>query len=148
MVRHLLKGDFLDFGGNKEGLKKYVKSNYTVVNCDHSEMNVKYFDTIVALAVIEHMSVPEIYNLFKNFKHLLNANGHILITTPTINAKPVLELIALVGLAEKNNIAEHKHYRDKKELFELAQEAGFFAIKYIKFQMGFNQFVIMEHAHE
>ena len=145
MVIPLLKGDVLDFGGNKGELRRYVKGKYTVVNYDHSEMDNKRFDTIVALAVIEHLEVPEIYKLFKKFKNILNENGHILITTPTLIAKPILDLMALTGLAEKDNIDEHKHYWNKKELLDLAQATGFIVQKYKKFQMGFNEFVIMEH---
>lgn len=144
MVRPFLKGDVMDFGGNKGELKKYVKGNYTVVNYDHSKMDNKKFDTIVALAVIEHLSVSDIYDLFKKFKNVLRTESQVIITTPSVIAKPVLELMVIVGLADKDNIAEHKHYWNKKEIIDLAQKTGFSVIKYKRFQLGFNQFAVFK----
>ena len=63
-----LSGDVLDFGGNEGELKKFVRGEYTLVNYDHRAMEGKTFDTIAALAVIEHINVPEVYEIFKKFK--------------------------------------------------------------------------------
>jgi hypothetical protein len=56
-VQPYLNGDVLDFGGNKGELKKFVNGTYTLVNYDHSPMQNKTFDTVVALAVIEHIEL-------------------------------------------------------------------------------------------
>ena len=66
-------------------------------------------------------------------------------TTPTKMAKPVLEFMAFVGIVDKDNIAEHKHYWSKKEIYDLAEKAGFVVKKYKKFQIGFNQLATLEH---
>jgi len=143
-VPHLV-GDVLDFGGNKGELKKFVRGEYTLVNYDHSAMEGKTFDTIVALAVIEHINIPEIYQIFKTFKEKLKPDGKIILTTPTKIAKPILNFMACIGLADKENIAEHKHYWTEKEIYDLAEKNGFAIIKYKKFQFGFNQLAIFEH---
>jgi len=145
MVKPYLAGDVLDFGGNREELKKFVKGKYLAVNYDHSAMDNIYFDTIVSLAVIEHINVSDVFKIFKKFKIILNNGGKIFITTPTKMAKPVCDLMAFIGAIDKDNIAEHKHYWNKKEIYNLAEDGGFIVKKYKKFQMGFNQLAIFEH---
>jgi 2-polyprenyl-3-methyl-5-hydroxy-6-metoxy-1,4-benzoquinol methylase len=144
VVKKYLIGDVLDFGGNEGELKKLVKGRYLAVNYDHSAMENGNFDTIVALAVIEHINIDEVYNIFKKFKKALNQNGIIFLTTPTLPAKPVLELLAFLGIVDKENIREHKHYWTKKEIFALAENSGFKVKKYKKFQLGFNQLAVFE----
>ncbi|MBI5071851.1 methyltransferase domain-containing protein [Candidatus Falkowbacteria bacterium] len=145
MVVPYLVGDVLDFGGNEGELKKFVHGEYTLVNYDHSAMEGKTFDTIVALAVIEHINVPEVYEIFKKVKERLKPAGKIILTTPTKASKPILNFMARIGLADKENIAEHKHYWTKREIFDLAEKTGFTIKKYKKFQIGFNQLAILEH---
>lgn len=143
-IKSYLNGDVLDFGGNEGELKKFVSGNYLAINYDHTAMNDKQFDTIVCLAVIEHIAYADIYSVFKKFKTLLKKQGKIILTTPTKMADPALKLLTLFGLLDKKNIAEHKHYWTKKELFNLAEKSGFIVKKYRKFQLGFNQMAIFE----
>lgn len=37
-------------------------------------------------------------------------------------SKPVLEFLAWIGLLQKENIDEHKHYWTRKEIYELAKK--------------------------
>ena len=149
-VRNYLKGDILDFGGNEGELKKFVgaTSSYTVVNYDHSEMKEKEFDTIVSLAVIEHIEVESVYEIFGKFKKCLRKEGRIFLTTPTPASKPILEFLAWVGLLDKQNIEEHKHYWDRSDIFRLAEKSGFEVLKYRKFQLGFNQWALLKHQQK
>jgi 2-polyprenyl-3-methyl-5-hydroxy-6-metoxy-1,4-benzoquinol methylase len=137
-----LKGSVLDFGGNEGELKKYVKGEYTLVNYDHAPMENKSFDTIVALAVIEHIPVNNVYQIFKKFR--LNENGVIFLTTPTPMSKPLLEFLAFLRILDKQNIEEHKHYWTRKEIDTLARSCGFKLKDYKKFQLGFNQYAVLE----
>ncbi len=144
-VLKYLKGDVLDFGGNNGELSAYVKGSYTLVNYDHSPMYHKKFDTIVLLAVVEHIEVPEVHEIFKKFKNALQPDGCIFLTTPTPASKNILEMLAWLHILDKQNIEEHKHYWNKEELAFLAQDAGFEMVEYKKFQFGFNQYAIMKH---
>lgn len=139
-----LKGDVLDFGGNDGELKKYVTGSYTLVNYDHAPMKNKTFDTIVALAVIEHIPVGDVFDVFKSFNSKLNPDGTLLLTTPTPMAKPLLELMAFLHLLDKHNIREHKHYWTKADIYDLAERNGFTVKAYKKFQWGFNQMAVLE----
>ena len=145
MAKPYLIGDVLDFGGNKGELKKFVKGKYLVVNYDPSVMENTHFDTIISLAVIEHIEFDEVFNIFHKFKKILNKGGRIFITTPTKMAKPVLEFWAFLGVVDKENIAEHKHYWSKKEIYQLANQTGFVVKKFKRFQLGFNQLAVLEH---
>jgi 2-polyprenyl-3-methyl-5-hydroxy-6-metoxy-1,4-benzoquinol methylase len=144
-VKNLLIGDVLDFGGNEGELNQLVKGNYTIVNYDHSPMDGKQFDTIVLLAVIEHIEVSDVHLIFNKFSKHLKKSGKILLTTPTPKSKWILELLASIGILDKQNIEEHKHYWDEKDIMDLANKNGFQLIEYKKFQIGFNQFAIMSH---
>ncbi|MFZ5340754.1 MAG: methyltransferase domain-containing protein [Candidatus Micrarchaeota archaeon] len=145
MIKPYLIGDVLDFGGNEGELKKFVKGKYLVVNYDHSAMENTHFDTIVSLAVIEHIEFDEVFKIFRKFKKILNKGGRILLTTPTKMAKPVLEFWAFLGIVDKKNIVEHKHYWTKKEIYQLADNTGFIVKRFKRFQFGFNQLAILEH---
>jgi 2-polyprenyl-3-methyl-5-hydroxy-6-metoxy-1,4-benzoquinol methylase len=142
----ILKGDVLDFGGNEGELKPFVKGEYTIVNYDHTPMEGKTFDTIVALAVIEHIEMKDVYAIFSKFKSKLKPGGSIFLTTPTKMAKPVLEFMAAINIVDKENIEEHKHYWNKSEIVDLALKNGFKVKEYKKFQFGFNQHALFEHA--
>jgi predicted SAM-dependent methyltransferase len=145
MAKPYLIGDVLDFGGNKGELKKLVKGKYIVVNYDHSVMENAHVDTIACLAVIEHIHVKEVYEIFNKFKTILKNGGRIVLTTPPKIGKPFMEFMAFIGINNKENIAEHKHYWSKNEIQDLAEKTGFIAIKYKRFQIVFNQLAIFEH---
>lgn len=146
-VKPYLVGDVLDFGGNNGELKKLVRGKYLVVNHDYSVMKDVHLDTIVCLAVVEHIKPSDVVKIFHKFKKILKKGGIIFLTTPTKLAKPVLELLAFCGVLDKENIAEHKHYWTKNEIYDLANRTGFVVKRYKKFQIGFNQLAILEHNH-
>src|SRR3989344_692999 len=140
-----LIGDVLDFGGNKGELKRFVNGKYTLINYDHSPMEEKTFDTIAVLAVIEHINFDEVFKIFSTFKKKLRPKGRIIITTPTKISSPILEVLSFLGIIERENILEHKHYWSKKEIYMLAEKNGFKIKKYTLFQFVFNQIAVFEH---
>jgi 2-polyprenyl-3-methyl-5-hydroxy-6-metoxy-1,4-benzoquinol methylase len=144
-VNKFLFGDVLDFGGNEGELKPFVKGDYTIVNYDHSPIYNKTFDTIVLLAVIEHLEIKEVLLIFKKLKDCLREDGTIFLTTPTLASKPILEFLAFFHILDKKNIEEHRHYWNKIELFRLAEDTNYKIIKYKKFQFGFNQYLVLRH---
>ena len=81
--------------------------------------------------------------IIENSNKLLNENGIIIITTPTKIAKPILEFLAYkLKLINEDEIREHKHYYNKRELFSWLENKGFKIEKYKLFQFGFNQIII------
>ena len=140
-----LRGDVLDFGGNEGELAQFVSGDYTLINYDHSNLLDKTYDTIIMLAVLEHIDVEEVYKIFNKFKRILRPRGTIFLTTPSRMAKPVLEFLAALGLLDGANIEEHKHYWNKTDIELLADKTGFQVIKFGFFQLGFNQMAILKH---
>lgn len=145
MVKKFIKGDVLDFGGNEGELKPLVLGKYTIVNYNRGNMFKDTYDTVVLLAVIEHIEVLEVYKIFSEFKPLLRKGGKIFLTTPTIFCMPILEILSRIGFLSRENILEHKHYWSRKDIFKLAESNGFKVSKYRKFQLGLNQYAVFEH---
>lgn len=142
-VKKLLKGDVLDFGGNNGELGKYIKGNYTYVNYDHSLIIGQKYDTIVLLAVIEHLEVEEAYEIFHNFHDHLRKDGHIVITTPSRFSKYILEFLGWLNLLDKNNLSEHKHYWNQSDFEHLAARLKYKIDHFQYFQFGLNQLLIL-----
>jgi len=145
-----ISGNILDYGGNDGELGEYLKQysypammGYQYVN--HLSITGKY-NTITCLAVIEHMTRNDALGVINKFKKHLTDSGSIIITTPSILSKPILEFLAWVGLLDRENIREHKCYYSTFDLQLLAAETGMDIVEYKRFQFGFNQFAVMKKA--
>ena len=134
-------GDVLDFGGNGGELIKHLicYKTYQCVN-DIRDANGKY-DTIVMLAVIEHIAVADIEGIMKQLIERLNPGGKIVITTPSRILRRPLELLAKAGLLDNKNISEHKYYWSKLDFLRTGRAFKLF-VEYRRFQFGLNQLVI------
>jgi len=146
MVLPYLQGDVLDFGGNKGELSAHVTGRYYNMNHDHSSLHTYRVDTIVMLAVLEHLDPATVPDLFRTFKNLLDPGGRLILTTPARIAKPVLNTLAFLHLLDKENIAEHQHYWNAADIRTLAHSCGFKVTRHTTFQLGFNQLAVLEHA--
>jgi SAM-dependent methyltransferase len=102
-----------------------------------------YADVVVSLAVIEHLTDPEIHTL--EAYRILKPGGVLLLTTPSPRAKPILEFLAFrLGVIDRFEIEDHKHYFNTSELRTVLESAGFKPenLKVSLFQFGFNTFVV------
>lgn len=144
-IKPYINGSILDFGGNYGELKKITDGDYLVANYDHSVFEGKKFDTIVSLAVFEHIKYEDLFTLLKAFfDNNLNEGGKLVFTTPTRMSHPLLLFLSQLGFLQKDNIKEHKHYLNKKKILELCNYSGFKMIYYKKFQLGMNQLAILK----
>jgi len=99
-----------------------------------------YFDIITSLANIEHLHNPEI--IMQEIFRILKPGGILLMTTPTIYAKPLLEFMAFkLGIISQGEILDHKRYFAKKDLEDMCKNAGFLQYKYTYFQLFMNGFL-------
>lgn len=140
LSRHIGKGTGIDTSVTK--LK--IANNIRLIkgNVD-KKLNFKKnsFDVVTCLATIEHVNKPKV--LLNEVYRVLRPGGTLLITTPSIKNKPVLEFLAnKFRLLSKDEIKDHKRYFDPTSLENELIRAGFTKqkteIEY--FQLGLNIF--------
>jgi ubiquinone/menaquinone biosynthesis C-methylase UbiE len=101
------------------------------------------FDGIISCANLEHLKNPNF--TLKEFNRILKRNGVLIITTPSLYNKPVLEFLSYkMHLISEEEIRDHKTYYTKATLIDGLKKAGFktdkISVKY--FQFGLNIFSI------
>lgn len=91
------------------------------------------------LTVLEHLSKP--YEVLREIWRVLRPGGSLVLTVPSHAAKPVLEFLAFrVDIVSPAEIADHKRYWNKHELYEAAAHCGFEPVMHRYFQFGFNNY--------
>ncbi|MBT4349570.1 class I SAM-dependent methyltransferase [bacterium] len=88
------------------------------------------FDSVSALAIIEHVEKPKM--MLTEILRVLKPGGVVLLTTPPLISKPILEFMARLGIISRAEIADHKRYYTKKGLSVIMKKIGFsnISIKY------------------
>jgi 2-polyprenyl-3-methyl-5-hydroxy-6-metoxy-1,4-benzoquinol methylase len=161
IVKNFLKGKVLDIGAGGGYLAQYVAPNlYVGIEPDdvaideaknsftshnfYTQLNneLEKFDTVVALAVIEH--VPSPADFLKELKCYLSTNPHskIVITTPHPAVDWVHYCGAQIGLFSRHANEEHNDLLNKKKLFDIGTSCGLTLIHYKRFLFGANQLAI------
>jgi 2-polyprenyl-3-methyl-5-hydroxy-6-metoxy-1,4-benzoquinol methylase len=99
------------------------------------------FDTITALALIEHL--PEPRREVVRWSALLSGGGHIVITTPHKSFGIVHELGSRLGLFSRAAADEHEEMFDRRTLMHLAEQCGLRIERYARFLCGANQLALL-----
>jgi 2-polyprenyl-3-methyl-5-hydroxy-6-metoxy-1,4-benzoquinol methylase len=99
------------------------------------------FDTIVALAVIEH--IPDPAALLEKFESRLGTEGRIVLTTPHPSVEYVHDLGARIGLFSAHASEEHERLIDYGLMKELLAKAGLVIEKHERFLLGANQLFVL-----
>ncbi len=166
-----IQGTVLELGcGDAATIQQYASEITRYVGIDHNrelveQLRVNYpqhqfyamdldsdtlppngkFDTILALAVIEH-----IYNQ-KHFMQQLVQNlkpgGRIILTTPTpLGNDVVYTLGARLGLFDiTGGLNDHIVIYNKKRFYLMARDMNLEVEVYRTFQLGCNQLVVLKH---
>lgn len=158
-VRPYLKGRVLDFGCGVGALTEYCQpDNYYGIDIDKDALEVaqtkhpgynfsnefplfEKFDSIIALAVIEH--IPDPAGLLEKFKQILSQSGTIIVTTP----HPVSDQIHTIGsrikLLSSGAEEEHQPLLDYELMQKMASLNGLSVLKYERFLLGLNQLFLL-----
>jgi len=154
-----LKGKILDFGCGVGALaEQWPSDQYFGVDIDEDSIKVAKvklpehrfethlpqgmrFDTIVMLAVIEHIDNPPA--LLRILKELLEPKGTIVITTPHPAFEWIHTIGARLGLFSLEGSREHKKLANYETMNRWAQESGFQVTTYRRFLFGANQLFIL-----
>lgn len=98
-------------------------------------------DVIIWTAILEHLERPDIY--IKSIYDNLKKWWVLIMTVPSILAKPVLEIGVKIWIFDKIEITDHKKYYIKKSLVRLLTIAWFKKqnISHHYFQFFMNNFI-------
>ena len=159
-VKHHLHGQVLDFGCGIGALCRHIPADkYTGVDLDWESVDIvrrlnpsyRFFtvadfsatgpyDTIVSLAVIEHVESPA--DFLSNLKSMLAPGGKIVISTPNPALDWAHYLGASVCLFSRKGHEEHKSLLNRRRIAEFASEVGLRLILYRRFLFAANQLAV------
>jgi len=123
-------------------LKKDIVGERLLITSDWNRIKTRKFDLITMFAVIEHLLYPD-FN-FGPILRQLKDNGHLILTTPTKLAKPVLEFLSYkLGIVSSREIKEHKHYYDFREIDLVFNKHSLKLAKKKIFELGMNSYIIL-----
>lgn len=102
------------------------------------------FDTVISLAVIEHVKKPEQF-LLELSQHLkAEQSARLVVTTPHPSMDWVHDLGSAVGLFSKHANEEHEELLDREKLELAGKQAGLRLELYKRFLFGANQLAVFE----
>ncbi len=99
------------------------------------------FDTVAALAVIEHVTEPG--RLLQDLAGVLAPGGRIVLTTPHPRFEWVHTVGARVGLFSQHAHDDHEDLLDRAAMAQIAAPAGLLIEVYRRFLFGANQLFVL-----
>jgi 2-polyprenyl-3-methyl-5-hydroxy-6-metoxy-1,4-benzoquinol methylase len=100
------------------------------------------FDTVAALAVIEHVSEPEAW--LRRWSAHVRPGGHVVLTTPHARWEPLVGLTSKVKLTNVGTDHGHETAFDRRSLHATVEAAGLRPTLYRTFLGGMNQLLVAE----
>lgn len=158
-VRRYLRGRVLDFGCGVGTLAEICDpAGYVGCDTDPRKLEIarrdrpqhrfeivlpegERFDTVAALAFIEHVHDPAGY--LRSFAGLLNPGGRIVLTTPHPSLEWVHTSGARIGLFSHAAHDEHEDLIDRARVRELLTGTGMRLAVYRRFLFGANQLFVL-----
>jgi len=140
--KHIGKGVGIDFKVSTE-----VVSNISTIQT-HIDNRLPFadcsFDIVTMLAVLEH--IENDISVIQEVHRVLKPRGKLILTVPSIWAKPVLEFLAFgLGVVSRSEILDHKRYYTREKLeHDLTFNAPFTNFYHHYFQFGMNNFCTVE----
>ena len=149
LIPHLLKQDqiYIGIDQNPEVLKrireKYPNIDFQQKNLETDEISVyQLFDTVLLLAVIEHLENP--HNILCQISKFLTQNGNLIITTPSPLGGKIHALGSDLHLFSKRAVEDHKHFYSMKYLATFIQYYGLKQVHRKFFLLGGNQLFVFQ----
>jgi SAM-dependent methyltransferase len=162
-VMPYLCGRVLDVGCGSGSLAMFVnQSQYVGVEVDEHSLSkaksafptyrfqsglpeeTEKFDTIVSLAVIEHVSDAGEFLSMLAVRLNNDKNARIVCTTPHPSVDWVLDIGASLGFFSKHANEEHEDLLDKTKLALAAAKVGIVMIGHRRFLFGANQLAVFQ----
>jgi len=159
-----LRGKILDVGcGSGMLAKKVLPDLYMGIEIDPTSLKIaisdfpayrfsntlpdelEKFDTIISLAVIEHVKNPVflLAELSKRLKR--DESSRVVITTPHPSMDWVHDLGSSIGLFSQHANEEHEELLDRDKLESVGNDANLQLVHYKRFLFGANQLAVYKH---
>lgn len=106
------------------------------------DLQIKKFDYVCALAVIEHIKEPEKFIII--LRKLLKPDGKIILTTPHPIGRKIHDFGSKIGFFSKDASEEHEQFIDLKLMNILLKSSGLKIAFYKRFLFGFNQIFVIK----
>lgn len=165
-VRPFLKGRVLDYGCGSGGLAKIVPADcYLGIEIDRDCLqcarslfpnhnffsklpeNGDKFNTVVSLAVIEHVKNPVYFLQILADQLNDSSTARVVVTTPHPTVDWVHGMGARIGLFSKHANEEHEDLLDREKLEAAGSQAGLKLILYKRFLFGANQLAVFKRTN-
>ena len=124
---------------NNNKYKDEENINFKVINVNKDFKLESKYNIVVMAALIEH--VKDFTKLMKNVYKNTTDPAIVIITTPVKKSDSILKLGAKFKIFAKDSCDKHVNYFSKKDFENLN---GWSLVKYKKFELGLNQFVILK----
>jgi len=119
---------------------KYPDAEFLTVDQFIATADIK-FDTVVGLAIIEHIKSPiDFLNMLKTH---LTENGLIVLTTPSLSFEWLLEIGGQLGFFAKDSHAEHQPLFDFDRILQISNGANLTIVEYRRFLLFANQLIVL-----
>lgn len=128
--------------------RSVINKKIKLLKLDISKNNLPFkddfFNTVVMLAVFEHIDHEKLPKLLGEINRILKSGGLLIITTPAPWSDKLLHLIARWGLISSEEIHDHKHNYPNTKIVSLIRNAGFKTgkIKSGFFELGLNMWFV------
>lgn len=158
-----LRGAILDIGSGNGSLARLVPPDrYLGVDADAESIAVAKanfphhnfrselpktgaFDTVAALAVIEHVPTPA--SSLREWSSFLAPGGLLVLTTPHCAFRTLHDMGGRVGLFSRDAAEEHQYMFNYNTFYALASETGLTVTHSKKFLFGVNQLFVLSRQN-
>jgi 2-polyprenyl-3-methyl-5-hydroxy-6-metoxy-1,4-benzoquinol methylase len=104
------------------------------------------FDTIIALAVIEHVENPELFLKELSIRLFDSKEGRIILTTPNPLFEWIHAMGSNLGIFSKHAKEEHKALLNRNNIISISKQCDLLLIKYNHFLFFANQLIVLKKS--